>query len=219
MILTYHGHSSFKIKGKRGTVVTDPYDDSVGWSLPRLSADIVTVSHKHSDHSASHKITGTARRSNPFIIDTPGEYEVLGISVFGVSTFHDQEQGQARGDNIVFTILVDGVRVCHLGDLGHELSADQLDAIDQVDILLCPVGGHYTIGPELAVKTIRALEPGIVVPMHFQTPAHDQKTFAEVAPIETFLKEFGVDPEPVDKIELSINQVPDETQLMVLKST
>ena len=147
MIITYHGHSCFKLKGKRGTVVTDPYDDAVGFSMPRLSADIVTVSHDHFDHNAAGKISGTARRDNPFVIAEPGEYEVGRISVFGTKTYHDSSKGAERGLNTVYTVLIDGMKICHLGDLGHELTADQLDAIGSIDILLCPVGGSFTIGP------------------------------------------------------------------------
>src|SRR5579885_2961426 len=99
MEITYLGHSSFKLKGKNGTVVTDPYDSSIGLVLPSTSADIVTVSHQHSDHNATQKINGTTRRQKPFLITDPGEYEVGGISVFGMSTFHDAENGAQRGTN------------------------------------------------------------------------------------------------------------------------
>lgn len=219
MILTYHGHSTFKLKGKRGTVITDPYADSIGLHLARTSADIVTISHHHSDHDAVDKVAGTARRERPFIIDEPGEYEVGRISVFGTPTFHDATGGSERGTNTVYTILLDNLRVCHLGDLGHELTSDQLEAIGDIDILLCPVGGHYTIGPELAVKTIRAIEPGIVIPMHYKTEAHNQEMFADVKPLEAFFNEYGLSPQPIEKLDISNTQVPEETELMVLSQT
>lgn len=220
MIITYHGHSCFKLKGKRGSVVLDPYDDAVGFAMPRLSADIVTVSHDHFDHNAHNKIKGTAKRDNPFIIEESGEYEVGRISVFGTKTYHDDQKGEIRGTNIVYTVLMDGLRICHLGDLGHDLTADQLDEIGAIDILFCPVGGHYTIGPEQAVKTIRALEPNIAIPMHYRTPDHDQKAFAELSTIEEFLKVFGVEPVPVPKLDvLSRSQLPEETELVVLRMT
>ncbi len=216
MTITYHGHSSFKLKGKRGTVVTDPYDESIGLSLPRISADMVTVSHQHDDHNAIQKITGSARREKPFIVDQPGEYEVGGISIFGVKTFHDSSEGTERGQNIVFTILVDGVRVCHLGDLGHELTSEQLDAIGSVDVLFCPVGGKYTIDPEQAVKTIRALEPGIVIPMHYRTERHNSQTFGELKTLSEFCTEYGMQPQPVAKFEVTESSVPEETELVIL---
>lgn len=219
MILTYHGHSLFKLKGKRGTVVTDPYNDEIGLTMPRLSGDIVTISHLHSDHNAADKISGTARRNNPFIIDEPGEYEVGGISVFGTKTFHDDSYGSERGVNNVYVILIDGMRVCHLGDLGHELTSTQLDDIGPVDILLIPVGGHFTIDSEKAVKIIRNIEPAIAIPMHYNTPDHNQEMFGEVKPLEDFTKEYGIDPTPQVKLDISRNNLPEETELIVLRAT
>ncbi len=219
MTLTYHGHSTFKLKGKRGTVITDPYDDFIGFSLARTSADIVTVSHHHKDHDAVDKITGTARREKPFIIDEPGEYEVGRISVFGTPSFHDASKGAERGTNIIFTILMDNIRVCHLGDLGHELTNEQVEAIGDIDVLLCPVGGQFTINPELAVKTIHLLEPGYVVPMHFKTQDHNPDVFSDLKTLEDFFNEYGMSPAPVDKLELENTSIPEETELVVLAQT
>jgi L-ascorbate metabolism protein UlaG (beta-lactamase superfamily) len=217
MTITYHGHSTFKIKGKIGTVVTDPFNDDIGLTLPKMSADIITVSHDHSDHNAVSTLTGTARRKNPFIVTDAGEYEVGGISVFGVQTFHDETEGSDRGHNIVFTTLVDGMRICHLGDLGHELTPDQLEEIGNIDILFCPVGGKYTINPELAVKTIRAIEPGIAIPMHYKTDKHNKDVFGELKTLEEFLKVYGVNPTPVAKLDVSgKGSIPEETELVVL---
>lgn len=218
MVITYHGHSCFKLKGRRGSVVLDPFDEGVGFGLPRLSAEIVTVSHDHFDHNAFGKVKGTSKREKPFIIEESGEYEVGQISVFGTKTFHDDQGGELRGRNIVYTVLMDDLRVCHLGDLGHELTADQLDAIGSVDILLCPVGGHYTIGPEQTVKTIRALEPSIAIPMHYRSPDHNQEGFANLKTMEDFLKVYGVEPVPVPKLEVEgRSQLPQETELVVLR--
>lgn len=216
MHLTYLGHSCFKLKGKRGTIVTDPYFDDVGFSLPTVSADIVTVSHGHKDHSAHGLVSGTARRKNPFIIDQPGEYEVGGLSVFGVKTYHDDQEGAERGSNIVFTMLVDDLRVCHLGDLGHELTPEQIEAIGHIDVLLCPVGGESTVGPEQAVKVIRSIEPSIVVPMHYQTDRHNKEIFGNKARIEDFIKVYGAEVTPVDKLDLAKSRMPEETELVVL---
>jgi len=219
MILTYHGHSTFKIKGKKGTVITDPYDDYIGITLPRVSGDIVTVSHDHKDHNAVKKVSGTSRRNNPFIVEKSGEYEVGGISIFGVDTFHDDSGGVERGKNIVFTALVDGIRVCHLGDLGHELTPEQLEEIGSVDVLLCPVGGVYTIDPELAVKTIRAIEPGIAIAMHYKTAQHNEDVFEDMKTLEDFLKVYGVSPEAVPKLDIdNKSRVPEETVLVVLSA-
>lgn len=216
MTITYHGHSTFKIKGKIGTVVTDPFDDYIGITLPKMSADIVTVSHDHKDHNAVKTLTGTSRRKNSFIVRDAGEYEVGGISIFGVQTFHDANGGVERGKNIVFTALVDGIRICHLGDLGHELTPAQLEEIGSVDVLFCPVGGTFTIDPELAVKTIRAIEPGIAIPMHYKTDKHSEE-FGDLKTLEDFLKVYGVNPTPVAKLDITgKGSIPEETELVVL---
>src|ERR1700754_4272263 len=151
MTITYHGHSCFKIKGKRGTVVTDPFGEYIGFSPSSLSADIVTVSHHHPDHDAVNKVSGTARRPKPFVIDAAGEYEIGGISVFGVPSFHDDSKGSERGRNTIYSILIDDLRVCHLGDLGHELTAEMVEDIGSPDVLLIPVGGVYSLDPAQAV--------------------------------------------------------------------
>lgn len=218
MEITYYGHSAFKLKGKKGTVITDPFSDAVGWSLPNISADLVTVSHHHFDHDHTKKIGGTARRTNPFIVDTPGEYEVGGISVFGTATWHDANQGVERGSNTVFTILLDDISVCHLGDLGHELTNDQLSSIGTVDVLLVPVGGVFTINPAQAVKTVQAFEPSYVIPMHYKTEKHDEKVFADVATLDDFLKEYGAQPAPVKELSVDKSKLPEETELVVLQA-
>ncbi len=217
MIITYNGHSSFKLKGKAGTVVTDPFHSYIGIEMPKVSADLVTISHDHKDHNYVDAVSATARRDRPFVIDSPGEYEVAGISVFGVQTYHDDQQGAERGTNIIYTILLDDLRVCHLGDLGHELTPEQIDEIGDVDILLCPVGGVYTIGPKAAINVIKTLEPSMVIPMHYQTSALDENTFGELATLEEFLKEYGVEVEPDDKLNIDRSNLPEETEVVVLR--
>lgn len=215
MEVTYLGHSAFKLKGKNGTVITDPYSESVGWPLPNLSADLVTVSHQHADHNAVTKIKGTARRSEPFVISYPGEYEVGGISVFGIPTYHDGEKGSARGSNTVYVIVMDELRICHLGDLGHELSSSQLEEIGVVDVLLCPVGGHYTIDAKSALSVIQQIEPAYVIPMHYRTEKH-APMFAEVQPLEAFFREYGSQPVAQPKLTVEKLKLPEETELVVL---
>ncbi|MBD3279589.1 MAG: hypothetical protein GF390_02655 [Candidatus Pacebacteria bacterium] len=219
MQIQYYGHSCFRLKGKRGMVVMDPYDDYVGLSLPNISADIVTISHDHQDHNQASVIRGTARRDQPFVIKQPGEYEVGGISVFGVGAFHDENQGVERGKNIIFTVLIDGVRVCHLGDLGHEIKEDLIAEIGMIDVLLLPVGGVYTIDPKQAVKVARSLEPAIVIPMHYQTDQHEQKVFGELSTLADFLKEYSAEPETVNKLSLDQSRLPEEMELVVLSKS
>lgn len=219
MDIIYYGQSCFKLKGKQGAVVTDPFTEFVGWSLPTLSADLVTVSHHHEDHNAVSLVGGTARRAKPFVIDQLGEYEVGGISVFGVKTFHDANQGIERGSNMVFTILIDDIRVCHLGDLGHELSPEQIADIGEIDVLLCPVGDTFTIDPSQAVKTIQALEPSVIIPMHYRTDRHNPQVFGDVKTVNDFCQEYGSQPEPVAKLTLEKARLPEETELVILNVT
>lgn len=216
MEISYYGHSTFKLKGKAGSVVTDPFDNYIGLTLPTLSADIVTVSHDHKDHNATIKVKGTTRREKPFIVDQAGEYEVGDISIFGTKTFHDETEGSKRGENTVFTIMLDEITVCHLGDLGHELTSEQISEIGAVDVVLCPVGGVFTIDPALAAKTIRSLEPSIAIPMHYKTAAHNQDIFGEVKELSDFLKVYGVETAPIERLKLEKDRLPEETELVVL---
>lgn len=217
MEITYLGHSCFKIKGKAGTVVCDPFDSSIGFSLSSASADIVTASHQHYDHNAVGKVKGTARREKPFVIEAPGEYEVGGISVFGVPTFHDASEGSERGRNVVFTFFMDYMRVCHLGDLGHELTDQQKSEIGSIDVLLIPIGGVYTIDHKAAVKIINELDPFYVIPMHYRSDEHSSEQFAQMGTLDDFFKEYGVAKQPVKLLNVEPNQMPEETELVVLE--
>jgi L-ascorbate metabolism protein UlaG (beta-lactamase superfamily) len=216
MQITYLGHSCFKLKGKNGTVVCDPYEGSVGFQMSTVSADIVISSHNHPDHNAVNKVQGTARREKPLVIDAPGEYEVGGISIFGVPTFHDTSKGTERGRNTVYVVYMDHLRVCHLGDLGHELTDAQKSEIGAVDVLLVPVGGHFTINAEEAVKMITELDPFYVIPMHYRTEEHNLDVFADLQPLKKFLDEYGVIKEPVKSLDVEQDRLPEETEIVVL---
>lgn len=219
MDITYLGHSAFKLRGKIATIITDPYAASVGFDMPKVSADIVTVSHQHEDHNAVNKVSGTARRPEPYLIQAPGEYEVSGVGVFGWQTFHDDAEGKQRGKNTVYIIHLDGLRICHLGDLGHVLSEAQIHQIGEVDVLLVPVGGFYTINAKQAVEVIKELQPSVIVPMHYQTSRHNQEMFAQVAPVSQFLTEMGLEEpiEPQEKLVLTPAELPEETVVSVLQ--
>lgn len=218
MDITYLGHSCFKLRGKSASVVTDPYDTTVGLSLPRVSADLVTVSHAHGDHSEADKISGTARRKDPYVIQAPGEYEVEDVSVFGWSSFHDNVKGEERGRNVIYVIHIDDIRVCHLGDLGHELEDSLVDDLGKVDVLMVPVGGVYTIDASTATKVVGQLQPGIVIPMHFRTKQHDQKLFGQLQTVDEFLQAMESDKiEPVNKLSLNPGDIPEETEIVVLE--
>lgn len=220
MDITYLGHSAFKLRGKIATVVTDPYSSTVGFDLPKVSADIVTISHQHDDHNAFEKISGTSRRPEPYVIQAPGEYEVSGVGVFGWQTYHDDKEGKERGKNTIYIIHLDGLRICHLGDLGHVLSESQIHQIGEIDVLLIPVGGFYTINAKQAVEVVKSLQPSLVVPMHFQTPKHNSELFAQVAPVTLFLTEMGIE-EPLEaqeKLVITPADLPEETVVNLLQS-
>ncbi len=142
-------------------IITDPYPPALGYNLGKPVARIVTVSHQHPSHSYLLGVGG-----EPKVITGPGEYEISGVVIIGVATFHDAVGGQKRGKNTVYLIEVDGLLVCHLGDLGHALTAGQVEEIDKVDVLLLPVGGVSTLNAAMAAEVIRQLEPKVVIPMH-----------------------------------------------------
>jgi L-ascorbate metabolism protein UlaG (beta-lactamase superfamily) len=214
----YLGHSCFRLRGRDGTVLCDPYSRSIGFDLGRPTAHIVTISHDHPDHN---NVAGVKPlREKLFVIDGPGEYEVSGVLLTGVRTAHDKHKGAERGFNTVFVIHLDDLVFCHLGDLGHELTQAQLEEIGNVDVLFVPVGGGETIGPAEANSVIGQIEPRIVVPMHY---AAAQLSFEyELAPLEKFthergLKEFTVE----EKLSLTPANLPPEgedTRVVVLRA-
>jgi len=216
MDINYLGHSSFRLKGKGATVVTDPFDKEVGLEWGSVTAEIVTVSHDHSDHNRVDRVKGTQAKAEPLVIDAPGEYEALGVSVFGISSFHDKEKGATRGNNTIFTIHIDDVVVAHLGDLGDTLTKKQVELINGVDVLLLPVGGIYTIDPAEAVKVAVQVEPAIVVPMHFRAKGMGE-AFAKLASLDDFLKEAGADGARREKkLTISKASLPESQEIVVL---
>jgi len=215
------GHSAFKLKGKQTTVICDPYDpEMVGLKLPKnhLKAHIVTVSHEHPDHNYTKLIEREDEGLAVLIFSEPGEYEARGVEVTGIATFHDASEGRERGTNTVFRITVDGVHIVHCGDLGVQLTEVQLEQIGDCDILLIPVGGHFTIGPADAVKVVNALEPGIVIPMHYKRTGLNEKNFAPLVPVSEFLKEIGKEAVVAQpKLSVTKDKLPEETQVVVLE--
>ncbi len=205
MEISYLGHSSFKIKGKTTTVVTDPF-------LQKCEADIVTISHHHSDHDQIKLVAGS-----PYIIDGPGEYEVKGVSVIGVASWHDDQSGAKRGANTIYVVEIDGLRVCHLGDLGHKLADTQLEELGSIDIVLVPVGGEYTIDAKAAAEVAKQVDPWIVIPMHYQQPGLDATMFGKLAGVDAFLKEMGKDVAPIPRLIISRDKLPQESQIVVLE--
>lgn len=201
------GHSSFKFVGKEAIVVCDPYhDDSVGMKFPKTNADILTISHEHLDHNNREGIKGD------FIcFDSPGEYEIKGSEIVGIQAYHDDKKGAERGPVTLFIYEIDGIKLCHLGDLGHDLSSEQLEKIDGVDILFIPVGGVVTIDSKIAAKIVAEIGPKIVVPMHTRHPKKP-----ELDTVDVFLKEMGKDPKKATSIKLKKKELPEDLEIYVL---
>jgi len=208
MDISWLGHSCFRIGGSHAVVITDPYSPDLGYSLGKPDADILTVSHNHPGHSYTQGIGGEPKK-----VTGPGEYEIGGVLIIGVATFHDGDGGRERGKNTAYLMEIDEISVCHLGDLGHVLTAEQVEELDNVDVLLLPVGGVSTINAPMAAEVVRQLEPKVVVPMHYKTPALSR----ELESVEKFLKEIGVkEVTSQPKLSLTRSSLPDSTQVFLL---
>ena len=208
MEVSWLGHSCFQIKGSRATVITDPYSPDLGYTLGEHSANIVTVSHQHAGHSYVQGIAGDPRQ-----VTGPGEYEISGVLIIGLATYHDQARGSQRGKNTIYLMDIDEISVCHLGDLGHVLSAEQVEEIDEVDVLLIPVGAVSTINAALAAEVVRQISPKVVVPMHYQTPALK----STLEPVDRFLQEMGVkEISSQAKLSVTKNSLPLTTQVFLV---
>ena len=216
MQIVWKGHACFFITASIGNhsqakIVFDPYDESIGLKLPSMEADLVLVSHDHSDHNNAKAIKG-----EPFTASSPGEYEVKGVFVKGIPSFHDNSEGKERGRNTIYIVDAEDMRLCHLGDLGQsELTSEQVDQIGQVDILFVPVGGTYTIDAKEASHIVSQIEPKIAVPMHYALP----NVKAKLAGVDQFLKTMGVKTqEPEAKISLKQKDLDgEETKVIVLQ--
>ena len=213
MVITWYGHACFKIQSGDTTLVIDPYEKEIGLTPPRFRADVVLVTHGHHDHNNAAAIAG-----EPFVIAGPGEYEVKGVNIIGIETFHDTLSGKERGLNTVYKITMEGIRILHMGDFGErEVRESTMEAIGDADIVMIPVGGTYTIDGERAAKIVRALEPAYAIPMHYKIPGLK-------FPLDTadgFLKEMGAaKTEATDKLTLKKKDIGEDkkTEVVVLKT-
>ncbi|MBN1778664.1 MAG: MBL fold metallo-hydrolase [Candidatus Buchananbacteria bacterium] len=215
MIISWFGQSCFRIQGQDSVVVTDPFSKEIGLRLPKLTADILTISHDHHDHNNIEAVKGITT-PEAFLINQPGEYEVKNTFVYGISSFHDNQQGQERGKNIIYRFEMENITITHLGDLGHSLENGLIEALEGTDILLLPVGGIYTINLKQAVEIVSQLEPRIVIPMHYNLPG--LKLSSKIDGVEAFCKEMGVGVEAVDKFKVTKKDLPQEDlQVVILK--
>ncbi len=179
MNIRWLGHSSFLLTADKGLrIVTDPFDESVGYPMHKTEADVVCVSHEHHDHNNRALIEG-----NPIIIDQPGEHDLCGVRVTGYSTWHDDQQGALRGKNTMFSFQIDGLHVLHAGDLGCMLENSLLKRIGAVDVLMVPVGGVFTLGPKEAWALCERIKPHVILPMHYKLPCVQYG----LEPVEAFL--------------------------------
>ncbi len=211
MNIKWYGHSCFKLENQGGhlTLMIDPFDKKIGLIPPRGNANILLVTHDHYDHNNVQAISG-----DPFIINTPGEYEVSGVRINGVLSYHDNNQGKDKGENTIYLIELDGIRVCHLGDLGQErLSNTQLEALGMVDVLMIPVGGNFTLNGKQAAKIVEQLEPKIIIPMHYKIP----KLSIQLDSADDFLKRMGGNGQkPIDKLNLKAKDLTEKVMEVIL---
>lgn len=212
MKIKYLGHAAFVITSDRGVrIITDPYGTSpdLTYGEIRTTADVVTVSHDHFDHCNVAAVGG-----NPQVMRRAGVSTAKGIKFKGIISYHDDEGGRMRGNNIIFCFEVDGVKVCHLGDLGHRLDDKQKAEIGRVDILLIPVGGYYTIDAKTATEVCDQLKPGVIIPMHYRT----DKGLPNIAGVDEFLRgKARVKWLDTSQVEFKAGGLSDAGQIIVLK--
>jgi L-ascorbate metabolism protein UlaG (beta-lactamase superfamily) len=211
MNINWYGQSCFRIESKDVSVLIDPFHKDIGLRPPKVNDTIVLVTHQHFDHSNVEDLDP----AKSFLISTPGEYEKAGVNIQGILSFHDNEQGASRGYNTIYIVRMEGIVMCHLGDLGQkELTKEQLEELGNIDILFIPVGGNYTIDGKQAVNIIKQMEPKVIIPMHYKIPAIQ----VDLDGPEKFIKEIGMTPEVVDTYKILEKNLPtDEMKLVTFQ--
>ncbi|MEO8956974.1 MAG: MBL fold metallo-hydrolase [Ktedonobacteraceae bacterium] len=210
MEITWLGHSCFQLRGKTVTVITDPFPPQPGYSLGKVTAPIVTLSHNHAGHNYVQGVGG-----NPYVVQGPGEYEISEVLITGVASYHDNKRGQEHGRNTIYVIHMDDLVICHLGDLGHILQEEQLEEVADADVLLIPIGGHHTINATQAAEVISQVEPRVIIPMHYRTAAVEGQRDS-LDPLDKFCREMGVEMNPQPKLVVTRNNLPAEAQVVIL---
>lgn len=211
MKVKWLGHACFLLTSSTGLrVLTDPYASGSGLDYGKIeeAADIVTVSHEHFDHNNVAAVSGS-----PQIVRGAGTQEVRGINFKGIACFHDTSGGRERGSNIIFCFTIDGIRICHLGDLGHELSQGQIKEIGDVDLLLIPTGGYFTIDAAMATRLWEQLKPKVTIPMHYKTP----RCAFPISGVDEFLKgKERVKQVGTSEVEIEAGKLPAAPEIWVL---
>lgn len=216
MIIQWLGRSCFKIQTKNSseesTIVIDPFEDNTsGLKMPRIQADILMMTHNHHDHNNAEAIKG-----EPFVIVNPGEYEYHGVFAYGIPAFHDEKEGKERGLTNIYKIITEEMSVVHLGDLGQTLSDEQIERLGNVDILMIPVGGKYTINSEKANEVISQLEPRFVIPMHYKMENEKASTDEVTDTLEKFIKGSGLPSEKMEKFKIAKKDLISQTETKVI---
>lgn len=219
MEIKFIGHSSFLIKTKTIKILTDPFDPQVvGLKFPKVDPDVITISHYHQDHNFVKPFQSASGDKNPLIIDIPGEFEKQGTRIFGFKSYHDKNQGKDRGENIIFKIETKEGNILHCGDLGMTLSDNFIDDIGDIDILIVPIGGFYTIDSDEAFELTKKIEPSIVIPMHYNHPMINQEVFGKLSGVEEFTRKFGIEkPSFLPKLIYKKEEVDQEMKVIVLE--
>lgn len=216
MIISYYGISCFKIQSGDTVLAIDPFDKSSGLTPPRFQTDIVLSSHDHSNHNNVGSLAPKQENAEVFTITTPGEYEIRGIQIRGVSSWHDAKSGAEKGANTIYIIEWEHMRIVHMGDYGEDKLRDELhETIGTPDILMLPIGGADTMDMETAEKLIAHIEPRIIIPMHYKIPGIKTKWSG----VETFLKEMGEKTAPEERLTIKKKDVPAENQRVVVLKT
>ena len=209
MEISWLGHSCFRLKGKEATVLTDPCPPSTGYRIGKVVADLVTISHDRPENSYRQALNGSTK-----FVTGPGEFEIAGVLVTGVTTYRDKKRGADLGRNVVYVIDIDDIRVCHLGGIGHVPTGDDVELLSAADVLLVPVGGGTAFDAAAAAETVSPLEPKIVVPMQYRTEVSTE----QLDPVDRFLKEMGVEAKaPEGRLNLTRGGLPHDTTVLLLE--
>lgn len=200
MRIKWFGHSAFLLTSEAGTrVLIDPYYKFLGYRMPvPVESDIVVVTHNHSDHNKVQAASG-----DYLLVNEPREYSRGDVSISGFKTFHDKVNGKKRGPNIIFRLRMDGLTICHCGDLGHLLTEEQVKEIGKVDVLLVPVGGRMTLDATEAAQVMRQLQATVAIPMHYSTKALGILGRIFFAKVDKFLEAAGQRTTDVKSLEIS----------------
>ena len=209
MELTWYGLACFRISDRALKIVTDPYGPEVGHTLPRLRADVVTVSHDRPGHNYIRAVSGARK-----VLTGPGEYELGGVFITGIRTWH--RGGRSKGEpNTIFLFEYGNITICHLGDLGEVPKQEDIEALGEVSVLLIPVGGHDTLNGAEAAEVVSLIEPAYVIPMHYALPGFSLK----LDNLKKFLREMGIsEPREVETLKITgKSDLPEETEVILLK--